>query len=81
MTTASAVSARLRRLGFNPVATRNREGIRVTGCWNSKAAKYDHQVRVTADAARLSTDAEAALKEAGVRTERVNAEVFYVMEG
>lgn len=63
-TTAAAVSAALRRTGFNPVGSGNtREGLRVKGS--------GVQVYVVADldsdraAARMAQDARDALAEAG----------------
>lgn len=76
-TTAPSVSAALRRAGFRPSSTRNRQGIRVT-------ASPVNGVRVAADldsdrdAERMSADAQAALTERGYVTERANAVAFYV---
>ncbi len=80
MTTANAVSGALRRLGFNPVATRNREGIRVTG--------EPGRVRVVADldapvaALRLAAEAREALIDDGYDATPVNDDAaFYVERG
>lgn len=77
--TAPAVSRQLRRLGFHPVgtATRNREGLRVTGSALGR-------VRVTADldsprAARdLAIAARTALETAGYQVEPSGDAAFYV---
>lgn len=61
-TTASAISAALRRGGLNPLGSgtsRNREGLRVTG--NSRGVTVIADLDRQSEAARLSTEAEAAL--------------------
>lgn len=78
-TTASSVSAALRRAGFRPAAAsdRNREGLRCTN-------RHSGSVRVSADldrpseAARLSADAEQALVELGYQVTRVDEHVLTV---
>lgn len=77
-TTAAAVSAALRRAGFNPLGSgtpTTREGIRVRG---------GREVYVVADldsdraAARMAQDAREALTEAGYATADAGDASFYV---
>jgi hypothetical protein len=80
LTTANAVSAALRRCGFNPVSTRNREGIRVTG--------EPGRVRVVADlnspgeAIDLATAARGALIDDGFDATPIDeGAAFYIERG
>lgn len=74
MTSAAAVSARLRRLGFRPMggsASRNREGIRVSpNIFGGVSIAVDLDRPL--EGARLADDVEDALRSDGVEVERVD---------
>lgn len=79
-TTASSVSAALRRCGFQPSNDRRREGIRVTGSVRSGirvAADLDSD----AEARRLSNDTQEALVELGYAVHRADTTSIYVTNG
>jgi hypothetical protein len=74
---AAGIAAKLRKAGFNPHNNINREGLRVK-------AVQGGDVRVTADldhpsaAARMSSDAESALREMGHNVERISPNMVTV---
>jgi hypothetical protein len=79
-TSAAAVSAALRRAGFQPMGSASRtsrEGLRVT-------SSGSHQVRVCADlnseaaARRMAADARTALADGGYVVSGTDAHAFYV---
>ena len=79
--TAPAISRQLRLAGFNPVSTRNREGLRVT------SSVWPGRVRVCADvdsdrAARdLAIAARQALKGAGYTVQTTDSPAAFYVTG
>jgi hypothetical protein len=81
MTTANAVSAKLRKLGFNPLGAetpRTREGLRVSRGYSK--VRFVADLDQDREAARLAADARSALAEAGYTVEPVEGypAAFYV---